>query len=88
MDIFYLRIRLNKLKFKIKTFFIKNDPNIDPAYYEALEFIKGKSFITYSQLQKGLNIGYARTSNILELLRKNKKIGPKENGREKRKIKT
>lgn len=86
MDTFYLRIWLNKLKYKIKTFFIKNDSNIDPAYFEALEFIKGKPFITYNQLQKGLNIGYARTSNILELLRSNKKIGPKENGTEKRKV--
>jgi len=86
MDLFWFRIWKNKLFFKIKTYFSHNDPDIDPAYCEAIGFIKGKSCITYSQLQKGLSIGYARTARILELLEKNKKIGPKVNDKEKRKI--
>jgi len=58
----------------------------DPAYYESLEFIKGKEYISFNQLQKFLEIGYARVGAILDLLEKNKKIGPKENRKERRKI--
>lgn len=57
---------------------------IDPAYYDAEKYIKGKKSVTFNQLQKFLEIGYARVGKILELLEKNKKIGPKESEREKR----
>jgi len=63
------------------------DLNVDPSYFDAVEFIKGKPYITYNQLQKGLNIGYARTAHIMELLETNRKIGMKKEGREKRKVK-
>jgi len=86
MNLFKIQIWIYKLKQKIKAILFPIDPNIDQAYLEAIEFIKGKSYITYHQLQKGLNIGYARTINIMEILEKNNKIGPIENGKEKREI--
>lgn len=77
---------IKKLIARIKLYFVKDKIEIDSSYFEAIEFIKGKSYITYHQLQKGLNIGYARTSQILELLEKNHKVSPQENGKEKRKV--
>jgi len=80
---------IDKIFVYIKKYLRKEDNiEVDQAYFYAENFIKGKSTITYNQLQKGLNIGYARTAHIMELLEKNNKIYPKENGREKRKIKT
>jgi len=79
---------IKKIFAYIKTYLLKEDTTeVDQAYFYAEDFIKGKSTITYNQLQKGLNIGYARTAHIMELLEKNNKISPKEDGKEKRRIK-
>lgn len=81
--LFTLKIHLRKFLDRFKSKFSPPEIVEDPAYYDALEFIKGKSFITYNQLQKGLNIGYARTTRIVELLEKNKHIALKTEGKEK-----
>jgi len=84
--IFKSRLILNKFWNNLKLVFVKQEVVDDPSYFDAVEFIKGKPFITYNQLQRGLNIGYARTSRILELLEENHKIGKGIDGREKRKV--
>lgn len=77
---------IQKLLIQVRSYFYKQNTETDPAYYDAEMFIQEKSTITYNQLQKGLNIGYARTARIMEMLESNHKIGPKENGREKREV--
>lgn len=87
MNRYKLRAIIKRYWFGLKSIFIRPDIADDPSYFDAVDFIKGKSYITYNQLQKGLNIGYARTAHILELLETNHKIGVKKEGREKRKVK-
>ena len=87
ININFLENTIKKLWSKITSIFSRQEiVSEDPVYYDAVQFIKDKSYITYNQLQRGLNIGYARTSQILELLEKNHKVGPQENGKEKRKV--
>lgn len=60
---------------------------IDPAYDDALNLIQDRNFITFHWLQSKLEIGYARTGQILDKLEKEGKIEPEVKGREKRKVK-
>ena len=86
MNLFKLRIWIYKQRQKLRLTLFPIDHDTDKEYFDAVDYINGKSYITYNQLQRGLNIGYARTSQIMELLEKNRKIGSKENDKEKRKV--
>ena len=86
MNLFKLRIWIYKQRQKLRLTLFPIDHDTDKVYFDAVDYINGKSYITYNQLQRGLNIGYARTSQIMELLEKNRKIGSKENDKEKRKV--
>ncbi len=88
-----LEVRLDKLeKLVLKTnkyitYMELRSSGLDPAYDDALKLIKGKEFITYHWLQSKLDIGYARTQNVLDKLEEEGKIEHKIDNREKRKVK-
>lgn len=80
---------LEKLVEKLNKYIIYMElrsSGIDPAYNDAVKLIVGRKHVTFHWLQSKLEIGYARTGQILDKLEKEGKIEPETKGREKRKV--